>query len=50
LPVAPVVQKAQAMTGDREPTVIEPLTNGFARTAYELDVEAARAAAARRPE
>jgi hypothetical protein len=50
LAVAPAVQKAPAMTGDREPTVVEPLTNGFARTAYELDVEAARAAAARRPE
>jgi hypothetical protein len=50
LPVAPAVQKAPAMTGDREPTVVEPLTNGFARTAYELDVEAARAAAAKRPE
>ena len=50
LPVAPAVQKAPAMTGDKEPTVMEPLTNGFARTAYELDVEAARAAAAKRPE
>ena len=50
LPVAPAVQKAPGMTGDKEPTVVEPLTNGFARTAYELDVEAARAAAAKRPE
>jgi hypothetical protein len=50
LPVAPSVPKSQAMTGDREPAVVEPLTNGFARTAYELDVEAARAAAAKRPE
>ncbi|HET6205591.1 MAG TPA: hypothetical protein VFD98_02200 [Terracidiphilus sp.] len=50
LPVAPAVQKAAPMTGDKEPTVAEPLTDGFARTAYELDVEAARAAEAKRPE
>jgi len=30
------------------PTVQQPLTNGFARTGYELDVEAARAAEAKR--
>ncbi len=50
LPVAPAVQKSTAMTGDQEPTVHAPLTSGFARTAYELDVEAARAAEAKRPE
>ena len=49
LPVAPAAQKAPMMTGDREPTVQDPLTNGFARTAYELDVEAAREAEAKRP-
>jgi hypothetical protein len=50
LPVAPAVQKALPLTGDKEPTVAEPLTDGFARTAYELDVEASRAAEAKRPE
>jgi hypothetical protein len=30
------------------PAIQEPLTNGFARTAYELDVEAARQAEAKR--
>jgi hypothetical protein len=50
LPVAPTVQKETLMTGDTEPAVVEPLTNGFARTAYELDVEATRAAEAKRPQ
>ncbi len=50
LPVAPAVQKGTLMTGDNEPAVVEPLTNGFARTAYELDVEATRAAQAKRPQ
>jgi hypothetical protein len=50
LPVAPAVQKETLMTGDTEPAVVEPLTNGFARTAYELDVEATRAAEAKRPQ
>jgi hypothetical protein len=50
LAIAPAVQKSTAMTGDQEPTVTAPLTSGFARTAYELDVEAARAAEAKRPQ
>ncbi len=50
LPVASAVQKAPSMTGDREAAVQDPLTNGFARTAYELDVEAARQAEAKRPQ
>jgi hypothetical protein len=50
LPAAPVLQKGTLMTGDKEPAVAEPLTNGFARTAYELDVEASRAAEAKRPQ
>jgi hypothetical protein len=50
LPVAPAVQKGALMAGDSEPTVVEPLTNGFARTAYELDVDASRAAEAKRPQ
>lgn len=50
LAVAPPVQKAQAMTGDTEPTATAPLTSGFARTAYEQDLDAQRAAEAKRPE
>jgi hypothetical protein len=50
LPVAPAVQKAAAMTGDEEPTVNVPLTSGFARTAYEQDLQAQRDAEARRPQ
>ena len=49
LPMAqPAAQKASLMTGDNAPAVQEPLTNGFARTAFELDAEAARAAEAKR--
>jgi hypothetical protein len=50
LPTATAVQKAPLMTGDSTPTVQDPLTNGFARTAYELDAEATRAAEAKRPQ
>jgi len=50
LPVAAAAQKAPLMTGDNAPAVQDPLTNGFARTAYELDVEAARRAEAKRPQ
>ena len=50
LPVAPAAQQPNLLTGDSQPRIQEPLTNGFARTAYELDVEAARAAEARRPQ
>jgi len=48
LATAPAAQKSPLMTGDNVPTIQDPLTNGFARTAYELDVEAARAAEAKR--
>jgi hypothetical protein len=41
LPVAKPVQtqaaQTQLMTGDTVPTVTVPLTNGFARTAFEQD-------------
>ena len=37
LPVAPAVQTAPPMTGDSTPKVAVPLTNGFARTAYEQE-------------
>ena len=50
LQAAPAVQKAALMTGDQEPTVTTPLTSGFARTAYELDLDAQRAAELRRPQ
>jgi hypothetical protein len=43
LPVAPAVQQQPLMAGDRVPTVTVPLTNGFARTAYEQDQATARA-------
>jgi len=38
LPVAQPVQGQRLMTGDSTPTVPVPLTNGFARTAYEQDL------------
>lgn len=38
LPVAPAVQTQQLMTGDSQPEVTAPLTNGFARTAYEQEL------------
>ena len=37
LPVAKPVQAQAEMTGDSTPTVTVPLTNGFARTAFEQD-------------
>ncbi|MGO9518267.1 MAG: hypothetical protein ACLPND_14600 [Candidatus Korobacteraceae bacterium] len=41
LPVAPAVEQAPLMTGDQKPVIAVPLTNGFARTGYELDETAA---------
>lgn len=37
LPVAPAVEEPPLMTGDSRPAIVMPLTNGFARTAYELE-------------
>jgi hypothetical protein len=37
LPVAPAVDHAPLMTGDYEPKVTAPLTNGFVRTGYEQE-------------
>ncbi len=48
LPVAPVVEQPPPMTGDQRPAVTAPLTNGFARTGYELDQAAAQAVASTR--
>jgi hypothetical protein len=42
--VAPAEKQTQLMTGDQQPVVAAPLTNGFARTGYEQDQEAAREA------
>ena len=47
LPVAPAVKQAPLMTGEQQPEVAVPLTNGFARTGYEQDQEAAREAEGR---
>jgi hypothetical protein len=41
LPVAKAVEQAPLMTGDKRPVIAVPLTNGFARTGYELDQAAA---------
>jgi len=48
LPVAPAMEQAPQMTGDAKPEIGTPLTNGFARTGYELDQAAAQAVAAER--
>lgn len=47
VPVAPAEQLPAAMTGDVRPTVHAPLTNGFARTAFEQEEAQASAAATR---
>jgi hypothetical protein len=41
LPVALAVEQTPLMTGDKKPVIAVPLTNGFARTGYELDQAAA---------
>ncbi|MGA2085039.1 MAG: hypothetical protein ABSG60_05930 [Terracidiphilus sp.] len=41
LPVAPQVNHEPLLTGDSKPVVAYPLTNGFARTGYELEQTAA---------
>jgi hypothetical protein len=40
LPVAPAAQTPPLMTGDTKPVVTMPLTDGFARTSYELEQKA----------
>jgi hypothetical protein len=44
LPVAPAVQQAPLLAGDKKPTIMVPLTSGFARTGYEQDQAAAQKA------
>jgi len=41
LPVATAAEQSPLMTGDKKPVMALPLTNGFARTGYELDQAAA---------
>jgi hypothetical protein len=50
LPVAPQVEQAPLMTGESRPVVTVPLTNGFARTGYELDEARAKAVTGKRAE
>ncbi len=50
LPVAPAVEQGPLMTGDKKPEIAIPLTNGFARTSYELDQIAAQEAQSKRAE
>jgi hypothetical protein len=42
LPVAPQEATTPLMAGDTQPTIQAPLTDGFARTGYELEVTEAR--------
>jgi hypothetical protein len=48
LPVAPQVNHEPLLTGDSKPVVAYPLTNGFARTGYELDEATTEAVAGKR--
>jgi hypothetical protein len=43
LPVASRAEEAPLMTGDSKPAVTAPLTNGFARTGYELEAAQTKA-------
>ena len=49
LPVATAVQAAPLLTGDHRPTVKTPLTSGFARTAFEQELERNNSARAETP-
>lgn len=49
LPVAPATAEPPLMTGDNRPVVTMPLTDGFARTAYELEQRRDEGARAERP-
>lgn len=48
LPVAPAVQQPTLMTGDSKPTVVMPLTDGYAPTGLEQQMAAMRAVEAKR--
>jgi hypothetical protein len=49
LPVATAPQVAPLLTGDHKPVVKVPLTSGFARTAYEVELQRNEGARAERP-
>lgn len=49
LPVATATQAAPLLTGDHKPTVKVPLTSGFARTAFELDLQRVDSTRAEKP-
>jgi hypothetical protein len=49
LPVAPAAQAGPIMTGDHTPRVTAPLTDGFVRTAYEMEQLRDEGAHAERP-
>ena len=48
--MASAVEQAPLMTGDKKPVVAVPLTNGFARTAYEQEQAQALAGAGKHTE
>lgn len=48
LPAAPAVQQPTLMTGDSKPTVVMPLTDGYAPTGLEQQMAALRAVEAKR--
>jgi hypothetical protein len=50
LPSLTAAKKAPLLTGDSEPVVAVPLTNGFARTGYEQEEARAQRVEAERPE
>jgi hypothetical protein len=50
LPVAPQMVQAPLLTGEQRPTVVVPLSNGFARTAYEQEEARTLAGTGTRPE
>jgi hypothetical protein len=50
LPLAPATQVQPPMTGDNRPVVVMPLTDGFARTAFEQQEEHEEALKAQRGE
>jgi hypothetical protein len=50
LPVAPTAQLEKPMTADKEPGITAPLTDGFARTGYELEQAKTESEEAKRPQ
>jgi hypothetical protein len=50
LPVAPATEQPTLMTGDSKPTIVMPLTNGFARTSFEQEQAVAQSVEEKRVE